>query len=415
MDWFACNQNRDLTNALCARSYKSPTGLREFIEKGGIKFIPREWQVVPGVEEFEENSDPDRPHIVNVWHRYIVGTIRRTERGLIDLYKTALLCAAAILILLDISRWVWSRRLRGPTAFVRGLLRLLVLNALILCVGYAIIRTIDESNWAKDIAAGRAYRLAPLDGIVDMKGHYSARAVLPTESDILIAPEYSDEKLAGYGRVLDYAHPGNVNWNRLVRLHGPGYLALSADLQAAFCRALLESVRLDSRFLKKGREREYLPIENEDELFDLCHQDLVSATNEKIFEMVRGLNSLRTNAALGRFAKTAMQKKLSPLHLRTWEGILVPRRSWTVKTSPVKPVRALAPRQRVAPTSITRSAVHRVWRSSIPPSRGPQEPFPLAWVREGDVVEALFDCESTCKYKSLGLTESCLAEGHADL
>jgi hypothetical protein len=279
-------------------------------------------------------------------------------------------------------------------------MRVLMVNIVIVLLGYVFMHTIDQSNWAKDIAAGRSYKLP--DGAIDMEGYHRTYAVLPTESDVLIAPEYAAENLAGYGRVLDYAHPGNVKWNELVRLHGPGYLALSEDLQLQFCQTLLDFVHQDSRFLKQGQEREYLRIEDKDELFDTCHRDLVGATDAKIFEMMRQLNSLKTTAALGRFAKTAMQSKLTPQHLRTWEEVLVPRRSWTVKSISVKPVPALKIRKRSATMSAARS--HRVRRSSIPKAGEPQEPFPLAWIRERDVVEALFHCKPGCKCSKMGLT-----------
>ena len=142
-------------------------------------------------------------------------------------------------------------------------------------------------------------------------------------------------------------------------------------------------------------------IEDVNELFDICHRDLVAATDKKIYEMVRQLNSLKTSASIGRFANTVMQTKVSPLHLTAWEQILVPQRAWTAQATPSKPVRILQIRQRAVPMVIGGSAGRRVRRSSIRNPPEPQEPFPLAWIREQDVVEAMFDCRGDCKFSQM--------------
>lgn len=374
----------------------------DFAEQVEIKYLPKQWQgaLINGEDEDEKEFENNIPEMRLPWQRFLSGTLTRTERGLQALYTIALSICTLLLLLWDVLNYFQARRLRGKSIFLRGLMRILVLNTVVVALGYAIMRSIDESNWAKDIAAGRSFKLPEIDGAVDVDGKQLTHAVLPTQSDVLIAPEYAAETLAGYGRVLDYAHPGNVRWNDLVRSHGPGYLILSGSLQLQFCQFLLDSIRKDSRFLKQGREREYLVIEDSDELFDICHRDLVAATDKKIFETVRQLNSLKTTASIGRFANTAMQTKVSPRYLKTWEPLLVPQRAWRVKpTPPVKRVRVFQIRRTASPVTVAGNTGPRLRRSSIPIPPESQEPFPLAWVREQDVVEAMFDCLGDCKFQ----------------
>ena len=380
--------------------------LDEFVKSGGIKYLPKQWQgalIDDGDddedEEEEETSDLSIRKMRRLWYNFLSGTLKRTERGLRELYMIALSVCTLLWLLWDILNYIQARRLRGSSVFLRGLTRILVLNAMVVALGYAVMRTIDESNWAKDIAAGRSFNLPEITGATDVEGKWVTHAVLPTQSDVLIAPEYAAETLAGYGRVLEYAHPGNVRWNDLVRSHGPGYLIISGNLQLQLCQSLLDSMRKDSRFLKQGREREYLVIEDNDELCDICHRDLVATTDRKIFETVRQLNSLKTTASIGRFANTAMQTKVSPRYLKTLEQLLVPQRAWRVKlTPPIKRVRVLRIRQRASPVTVGGRVGPRSQRSSIPIPPKSQEPFPLAWVREQDVVEAMFDCMDDCKF-----------------
>jgi len=294
--------------------------------------------------------------------------VKRTEKGVKYVYVVTLSAVALLWLIWDFVQFTlstWNGRSKHSSVFLVGLMRIFVLNSVMVILGFIVLGIIDESKWAKDIAAGRSYRLPPQSFLVDSMKHDGDPVVLPTRTDVLIAPEYAAEHLAGYGRILDYAHPGNVLWNAALRSYGSAYRTFSAELQLELCQSLLDSFQTESRFLKQGQERQFLAIEDRNELFDICHRDLIAATDKKAFDILRGLNSLKTNAAFGRFANTAMQRTHGPQHLKRWEHVLVPRREWKV---------ILGPRESV-------------------------EPFSLAWVREGDYVEALFECTGDCKSK----------------
>lgn len=387
-----------LSPAAFISRYNDARKLKKYQKEGGLKPLPIGWQ--GALEGEDEEADPNIPELENVWYHFFIGTLKRTERKLKEIYKIVLPCYALTLLLMDILRCMWTRRMGAPSTFLRGAVRLCILHAVVASLGYAAMRTIDDSNWAKDIAASRAFQLPELDVVVDTEGHHVTRAVLPTESDILIVPEYADDKLAGYGRVLDYAHPGNVMWNDLTRSYGRGYVQLSDELQHHFCRSLLAFVQQSSRFLKQGSEREFLPIEDDGELYYLCHRDLVAATDKKVFAMIRQLDSLRTVAKLGRFANTAMQATYSPQYLAYWEKILTPLRRWKPRMELSNDVSRTILTPRLLIRSPPKSEYATTWKigSSIPKSGAPKEPFPLAWIREGDVVEAMYRCSSNCKY-----------------
>jgi len=378
------------SNPDCHRYRKSD--LEDFVENGGFKFLPTKWQ--GALPKNNKESDPNLAKIDHVWYDFLIGTLKRTENGLRQLYVVTVSSVAVLWLIWDFIRFAWCDRSRHSSAFLGGLVRIFLLNSMVVILGFIVMGIIDESNWAKDIAAGRSYRLPPQRNVT--QDSY-ADAVLPTQSDVLIAPEYAAEHLGGYGHVLDYAHPGNVKWNEALRLHGSAYRAFSSDLQLKFCQSLLDSFQTESRFLKQNQDRTYVSIEDRNELYDICHRDLIASTDKKVFEMMRGLNSLKTTAALGRFANTAMQSTHSPLHLKSWEKVFVPRRSWKVKSDSTNSVRAFHIRGGLTSKSGSRSKGVRSLGSSILGPRESVEPYPLAWVREGDVVEALPKCSGACK------------------
>lgn len=198
--------------------YNNPDALDRFLEKGGLRFLPSSWQA-----EIEEDSNEDLV-TDNVWYLFIIGTIKRTEQGLTTLYKSALAACLILYLFLDVVRSLWSRRWVGHSSYLaRGGFRLLMLHGIVGGLAFWGMKTVDESNWAKDISSGKLYRLPMPPGIVDQNGRYRTRAVLPTEMDVLVAPHYASDYLAAYGNVLDLAHPALANkcciMNRRFRFH----------------------------------------------------------------------------------------------------------------------------------------------------------------------------------------------------
>jgi hypothetical protein len=285
-----------------------------------------------------------------------------------------------------------------------------MIHGTVMLFTYWGLRTIDDSYWAKDIAAGKSFRLPELPTENGRNRREADKlAVLPTETDILMVPHYSADSLAGYGRVIDLAHPGNIKWNELTAVYAHGYLMLTTELQKEFCQSLLAYVQQDARFLKQCDEREWLWITDSEELFDICHQDLVKGSNKKIAGMVRQLNSLKLDMIYGRYRNTALQRNINSQHLKHWEHALVPQRPWSLQA--MRPTKAGNFGKRNALANIQRTpAPSMMMRNSLPPTpHPPQEPFPLAWIREGDVVEALTECFADapfpCKYHLVCIAE----------
>lgn len=325
----------------------------------------------------------------NAWYSFLIGTVKRTEKGLKFLSKLVFATYFVVLLLADII-WRWIRPSQG-SLMARSLRRLFWTHGLVALAAFLIIRTIDESNWAKDIASGKASRLPefPLEHFT-FPG-YSSPATIPTELDILIAPHYASEHLAGYGRVLDLAHPGNVFWRSLVDEFSSDYMSLSESLQDEFCKSLIKYTRQWRRFLTQGEQREWIEVASAKEQLNYCHKEMVTAASPVLPRLVRALNSLRTATKIGRFSNTAMSQKTTPRYLDEWETKLIsPRTVARPLNKQKKSTRLLFGSKSAleAPKTVPRM----VREYSVPRSGSPTEPFPLAWVKEGDIVEAMYQC-----------------------
>ena len=362
-----------------------------------MRFLPSSWQG-------EIEGDSEELVTDNYWYLFIIGTIKRTEQGLNTIYKIALPACLIMYLGLDVMRSLRSRRWVGQSSYlVRGVLRVLFLHAIVVFLAFWGMKTIDESHWAKDISAGKLYQLPKPPVLVGENGRYRTRAVLPTEMDVLIVPHYSSEYLAAYGNVIDLAHPGNVQWNELTSNYAEGYRILPTQLQKEYCQFLLDYIRQVSRFLKQGEEREWLPILDTEELLGICHQDLLAASDKRLAAMVRQLNSLKTDTMHGRFRNTALQRKAIPRLLEQWRSVFVQLNPWSGRESISTNSMSMTTRKNKVAPNVTSTRVNSSISSSIkrrysiPKSGEPKEPFPLAWIREGDVVESLYRCESGCK------------------
>lgn len=315
------------------------------------------------------------------------------------MYIVSLLVGLITYLSVDFIRGARTPPERGLFLLSYWMRRLLISHGIVFLIAFWGLRTIDESNWAKDIAAGKAYRLPKLAILANDTASHTTQAVFPTDLDVLLVPHYSSDYLGAYGRVIDLAHPGNVKWNKLASSHAAGYMVLSNQLQEHFCKSLLAYMQQDARFLRQGDRREWLHITDSNELLDVCHQDLVASSNKRIAAMMRQLRSLKTATNHSRFWNTALHRDIIPQYLKRWESLLVPQRSQVPRLM-TKSTNSLALLNRKLPMIISRAKTSYRVRSTMPKARKPLEPFPLAWIREGDDVEAMIGCDASGKCTS---------------
>ena len=349
-------------------SYTQDT-LDDFVEEGGFKFLPKTWQGASG----------------DGWHLFLFHTLKLTEEGLKQ--ANSLVLAAYLVLAALISILSRSKR----TLLPKRLRFLIVTYGMIVLLAMYTLRHVGNTSWAKNIRNGRAYRLTVPEIDDDP---YQAPATLPTKEDVLITPHYASDFLAGYGRVLDYGHPGNRRWKYLTREHASGYKQLTPSMQRELSASIALWVQQESRrFLVHDQVREWAQVTDMSTLTQLCHRELLMASDTLTEALTRQLDSLKAETVWGRWNDMAIHRTITPAHLQSWEKRIVP--SLASKTTGQARPKVGSPAKFTAlAKTFANTDVSLVRTRGLPSS--PlllQEPYPLAWLSEGDTVEIMYNCK----------------------
>lgn len=356
----------DYISVCVAFSYTQDT-LDGFVEEGGFKFLPKIWQGASG----------------DGWHLFLFHTLKLTEEGLKQANSLVLVAYLVLLVLISII--FRSKR----TLLRKSVGRLVVTYGMIVLLAMYTLRHVENTSWAKNICSGRAYRLPKIDD-----DPHRAPATLPTKEDVLIAPHYVSDFLAGYGRVLDYGHPGNRRWKNLTEQHATGYEQLTPSMQRELSASIALWVQEESRrFLFHNQVREWAHVTDMSALTQLCHRELLMASDTLTEALARQLDSLKAETVWGRWNNMAIHRTIIPAHLRSWEKRIVP--PLASKTTGQARLKISSPAIFTAlANTVPSTDVSLVRTRGLPASpRLLQEPHPLAWLSEGDTVEGMYKCQ----------------------
>lgn len=353
------------------------------------------------------------------WPPFIRGTLDRTENLLVQLNGWVISGYLLLTLLIDVA-WATFSKLttnrsnnKSRRSFLKSsIVRLIVTHGLVLLVGKHVIRHIQETNWAKAIRSGKAYRFPVHE---DVSGRLPG--TLPHKNDVMINKDYASDYYGSYSRVLEYGHPGNVVWRRLKETHAAGYASLpNPALQQNFCRSLIGEIETERRFLKPDLHRQWTRITDQTELLQLCHRELLMASDPLKDALLRQIDALTTETKFGRFYWTAMQNNTMPALLRGWDERIAgsagtanpvlqtgrPRPTNEAAKAEARPV----PFVRWALPKPAQPSMAHSRRHSLPPRQEPKEPFEGAWLQENDTVEVMYRCETNRKSPFVLKTES---------
>jgi hypothetical protein len=345
--------------------------LDEFVVEGGFKFLPKTWQGASG----------------DGWHLFLFHTLKLTEKGL---KRANLLVLAAYLVLAAlISILFRSKR----TLLPKSVGRLVATHGMIVLLAMYALRHVGNTSWAKNIRNERAYRLPDIDD-----EPYRPPATLPTKEDVLITPDYASDFLGGYGRVLDYGHPGNRRWKDLTGQHASGYEHLTPSMQRELSTSIALWVQEESRrFLVQNEVREWAQVTDMNALTQLCHRELLMASDTLTEALTRQLDSLKAETAWGRWHDMAIHRTIIPAYLQSWEKRIVPPLASKTTGQARSKISSPAIFTALAKT-FPKTDVSLVRTRGLPAApRVLQEPHPLAWLSEGDTVEGMYKCKHNGK------------------
>lgn len=361
-------------------------------EEGGLWFLPTSWQFV------EEESD------ISDFHAFGIGVLKRVRQELKKYYFIGLgVYISAFYFLVTLQRSFGlgkaSRQSKFSIVF-RFVIRLAAIHGVIVFFAWFGLTTVEESNWAKAIRNRKMYRL-PVATIGN-----PTKGTIPYKDDILnVTQLYSSDYLASYMRLIDVAHPGNAHWGEVIRKFAGPYSILTASMKKDFCVMLIDQVTTVRRFLKQDDERFWIEVVDMDELVPACDRDLTTANDLMLEHLIAQIDSLQSEAIFGKFRLTAMQTKWIPDYLGTWETRFMGRKS--IKDDDFSP---LLTKQNKIMTGLSKTASQARAQSlpsrdlslsnrnrGLPDMERRREPFYGAWLKEGDRVLGLLDCDFESK------------------
>ena len=314
-----------------------------------------------------------------------------------------IICLAALVLyvslILGCSGWKLLANNRRPnntfSSVLSSLSRLVLIQTIVwIVVYYAPMWHIAKTPWARHIRGRKLFQLSKT-----FRGPVLP-AVLPVEGDVLSLDDYQSPYMASYTRILEVAHPGNAAWKQLVDENARGYGQLPHPLQQQLRSSLLVwNQQMQSRLLTKNHQNQWAELPQK-MAEGFVHKHLMRRHNVFVDAAVRQLDYLSAESRFGVWRDTALHQTAVPALLRSLEErILASSESSTASSALLRNSGGHfdTPKSFLAPP-LFRSSSETGWtkRSGIPRSRhrDVQEPFPGAWVKVGDEVEARYSYDN---------------------
>jgi hypothetical protein len=361
--------------------------LEEFLNDGGISWIPKRLQ---GNGTMDDDTTETTYEIVS----FLQDTISKCKEATYQLYIGGVFVYLGyLLILAPMIRKQQKHRFRYVA---NGIFRLISLHVAVLSVAWLVHRRIVDSTWGRNIRAHRSFSISnssiPLAPALP--------ATLPTANDILILEGMQSEAFRSYTRVLEVFHPGNKAWNDLVNHFAPCYDKMSLELQDAIRRRMLQVAQQDYRRILIQNDQSNWATAPPKLSHIFCHKGLLQRNNHFVNYAIQRLDYLLSESRYGYWRDTTLHRKhIAMFILNLRNRVMKVHESTTTllalqKGSNVaKSKRSLTYRIRSLVSKKSTIVLER--RSSgsngIPPDIPVQEPFPGAWLQEGDVAEAAYE------------------------
>lgn len=345
------------------------------------------------------------------WREFFLATVVKCE----DFFKTVNLVALTVYMLLQIMVLVIGLAF-SPTGkagpfrrFGWVLVRLLITHGIVYALYLAAIEHVDNTQWARDIKAGRRYTNPFTFPII---GEFDGPTTWPYREDILIETRYKTEALAMYNDFA-MAHPGNRQWKALLESTAPLYVAYGG-LPKVFRKQLAEYIvsSMESqsrRFLYQREDSHWILMSREDALA-YNNKELAISSSPIRRHVYTSLEYLISDLTTGHMRDYRMTEHDMLPYLRDIQDKLI--KSFDEKSL----VTMVRPKMPDEPEAIPPQTIKLALRSysitkpecksrfvrrpqSLAVGVNPGEPSPGVWIVEGDVVEARYKGPPQNQYK----------------
>ena len=375
--------------------------LEELIESGGFKEIPK---FLHG--EISEDEG---------WHEYILYTLINCENFAKSVHLGVIAVYVVIQSILLLFSLILSNNKHSSCGrFFWAMVRLGVSHTLVYGLYKAANNHVDNTQWAKDLNAGRLYT-APF-GLED--NEFQGPTTLPTRDDILIDTRYKSDYLAMYTDYVSSGHPGNQKWNGVLDVMSPIYASYSDDIfRNAVAEYTISAMLAESRrFLYQSPESHWVWMSKEDTMKEVKRQLKINS-NRILNAVVSKIDHLASECKYGYLRDTSMAQIDAKVFLDDLKAQILSK----VKSKPttavvrkgdpdviggVRPFPRLF--QLVKPVCNSRFSRREV---ILHPGKQPKEPWTGAWIKAGDIVEGRYKESKTSFKWYLGTVTKVASQG----
>lgn len=332
------------------------------------------------------------------WREFYLATLVKCE----EFFKTVNMVALGAYMLLQSLVLLVGLALGGKGGSLRRfgwvIVRLVITHAIVYGLYLASIKHVDNTQWARDITAGRRFT----NPFYKYDDEYHGLTAWPHRNDVLIETRYKTDALAMYN---DYvmAHPGNREWKPLLDSMAPLYVAYRG-LPPIFREHLAEHIvssmeSQNRRFLYQSQDPQWILMSRQDALA-YNKKQLQIASNPVLRHVYTACDYIISNMKTGHLRDFSMTRYDLVPYITALRDKMV--RRVVEKESPLNIVRPLSSEESEGILASSNSTLmvrsflskpscnSRFVRRPLNLSVGviPGEPSPGAWLMQGEVVEA---------------------------
>ena len=300
--------------------------------------------------------------------------------------------ALSLYLLSGLLRW-WKSKPGTRASF----LRLILFHVVVAGLLYAKRVSLEKTSWARNIKRNILYSVQGPMG-PELPG------TLPLRNDVLVTgEEFSSEYLGAHRRLLDQAHPGNRRWRTMLLNHSQGYHQLRSQLRYTLAENLVHwNLETQSRILVKNLNGEWADP-GLLRAIDYAQKELTRASSPVAGYIVTWIDYMLAESRYGYWRDASMSLNVIPTLLLGLQERII---NYVNQPEAGKEQRRINSKQSFScPSKLPKlnlSEKQYSGRSPFPARLPVEEPFPGAWMKEGD------RCEGNMEGRTDGTYESCL-------
>ena len=290
-----------------------PNDLDDFIEKGEPSWLPNVIRTKAAEKVIEEGE----------WIDYFLACVDESRNLLQKVNMIVVVLYLGLALLFSALQLALARQ-KGTKQKVfvpSALKRIVITHGLIALSGYAALRHIESTPWAKDINHGRQFTSAVGASSEFYKrqlSRSSLRPTLPRKMDAMFSIRYDGENFGSINRFMDY-HPGNLRLDSFIghfaSYSGTKIRTSPPALQDHIVKTILGEMKREGRRILAQTGDGGWVVTTPSAAYELVTKELLKANDRLLRNLDAKIALMISNARYGVLRSTVMSQKFTVTQL----------------------------------------------------------------------------------------------------